>query len=90
MILRLILIFFLFCNSSFARIIEEIIKVPVSVTNSIYSNNPKFEQEITVTIWRDDSIKNLPICFSVTVERELTRKEQVLVGLAKEKIQNIL
>ena len=60
MILRLILIFFLFCNSSFARIIEEIIKVPVSVTNSIYANNPKFEQEITVTIWRDDSIKKSP------------------------------
>ena len=60
MILRLILIFFLFSNSSFARIIEEIIKVPVSVTNSIYANNPKFEQEITVTIWRDDSIKKSP------------------------------
>ena len=50
MILKLILIPFLFCNSSFARIIEEIIKVPVSVTNSTYTNNPKFEQEITVTI----------------------------------------
>jgi dienelactone hydrolase len=60
MILRLILIFFLFCNSSFARIIEEIIKVPVSVSNSIYANNSKFEQEITVTIWRDDSIKKSP------------------------------
>jgi dienelactone hydrolase len=60
MILRLILIFFLFCNASFARIIEEIIKVPVSATNSIYANNPKFEQEITVTIWRDDSIKKAP------------------------------
>ena len=60
MIYRLILIFFLFCNSSFARIIEEIIKVPVSVTNSIYANNPKFEQEITVTIWRDDTIKKSP------------------------------
>jgi dienelactone hydrolase len=60
MILRLILIFFLFCNSSFAKIIEEIIKVPVSVTNSIYANNPKFEQEIIVTIWRDDSIKKSP------------------------------
>jgi dienelactone hydrolase len=32
----------------------------VSVTNSIYANNPKFEQEITVTIWRDDSIKKSP------------------------------
>ena len=60
MILKLILILFLFCNSSFARIIEEIIKVPVSATNSIYANNPKFEQEITVTIWRDDSIKKAP------------------------------
>ena len=60
MILRLILIFFLFCNSSFARIIEEIIKVPVSVTNSLYASNSKFEQEITVTIWRDDSIKKSP------------------------------
>ena len=57
MFLKLILILFLFCNSSFARIIEEIIKVPVSVTNSIYANNPKFEQEITITIWRDDTIK---------------------------------
>jgi dienelactone hydrolase len=60
MILRLILISFLLCNSSFARIVEEIIKVPVSVTNTIYANNPKFEQEITVTIWRDDSIKKSP------------------------------
>jgi dienelactone hydrolase len=60
MILRLILIFFLFCNSSFARIIEEIIEVPVSVSNSNFSNNPKFEQKITVTIWRDDSVKKSP------------------------------
>ena len=60
MILKFVLILFLFCNSSFARIIEEIIKVPVSVTNSTYVNNPKFEQEITVTIWRDDAIKKAP------------------------------
>jgi dienelactone hydrolase len=60
MILRLILIFFLFCNSSFARIIEEIIEVPVSVSNSNFTNNPKFEQKITVTIWRDDAIKKTP------------------------------
>jgi len=60
MILRLILIFFLFCNSSFARIIEEIIEVPVSVSNSNFTNNPKFEQKITVTIWRDDAIKKAP------------------------------
>jgi dienelactone hydrolase len=60
MILRLILIFFLLCNSSFARIIEEIIEVPVSVSNSNFTNNPKFEQKITVTIWRDDSIKKSP------------------------------
>ncbi len=60
MILRLILIFFLFCNSSFAKIIEEIIEVPVSVSNSNFANNPKFEQKITVTIWRDDSIKKSP------------------------------
>jgi dienelactone hydrolase len=59
-ILKFVLILFLFCNSSFARIIEEIIKVPVSVTNSIYANKPKFEQEIIVTIWRDDSIKKSP------------------------------
>jgi len=58
--LKLILILFLFCNSSFARIIEEIIEVPVSVSNSNFSNNPKFEQKITVTIWRDDSVKKLP------------------------------
>jgi len=60
MILRLILIFSLFCNISFARIIEEIIEVPVSVSNSNYANNPKFEQKITVTIWRDDSVKKSP------------------------------
>ena len=60
MILRLILIFFLLCNSSFAKIIEEIIEVPVSVSNSNFTNNPKFEQKITVTIWRDDSIKKAP------------------------------
>ena len=60
MILRLILIFFLFCNSSFAKIIEEIIEVPVSVSNSNFTNNPKFEQKITVTIWRDDAIKKAP------------------------------
>ena len=60
MILRLILIFSLFCNISFARIIEEIIEVPVSVSNSNFTNNPKFEQKITVTIWRDDAIKKAP------------------------------
>ena len=60
MFFKLILILFLFCNSSFARIIEEIIEVPVSVSNSNFSNNPKFEQKITVTIWRDDSVKKLP------------------------------
>ena len=60
MFLKLILILFLFCNSSFAKIIEEIIKVPVSVSNGNFANNPKFEQEITVTIWRDDAIKKAP------------------------------
>jgi dienelactone hydrolase len=60
MILRLILIFSLFCNISFARIIEEIIEVPVSVSNSNFTNNPKIEQKITVTIWRDDSVKKSP------------------------------
>jgi dienelactone hydrolase len=59
-ILKLILILFLFCNSSFAKIIEEIIEVPVSVSNSNFTNNPKFEQKITVTIWRDDAIKKAP------------------------------
>jgi len=84
MILRLILIFFLFCNSSFARIIEEIIKVPVSVTNSIYSNNPKFEQEITVTIWRDDSIKKSPyLLFSHG--RAGTDQERVSFGRSSER-----
>ena len=61
MFLKLILILFLFCNSSFARIIEEIIEVPVSVSNSNFTNNPKFEQKITVTIWRDDAIKKIII-----------------------------
>ena len=60
MFLKLILILFLFCNSSFARIIEEIIEVPVSGSNSNFTNNPKFEQKITVTIWRDDVIKKAP------------------------------
>ena len=60
MFLKLILILFLFCNSSFAKIIEEIIEVPVSVSNSNFTNNPKFEQKITVTIWRDDSVKKSP------------------------------
>ena len=60
MFLKLILILFLFCNSSFARIIEKIIEVPVSVSNSNFTNNPKFEQKITVTIWRDDAIKKAP------------------------------
>ena len=60
MFLKLILILLLFCNSSFARIIEEIIEVPVSVSNSNFTNNPKFEQKITVTIWRDDAIKKAP------------------------------
>ena len=60
MFLKLILILFLFCNSSFARIIEEIIEVPVSVSNSNFTNSPKFEQKITVTIWRDDAIKKAP------------------------------
>ena len=60
MFFKLILILFLFCNSSFARIIEEIIEVPVSVSNSNFTNNPKFEQKITVTIWRDDAIKKAP------------------------------
>ena len=60
MFLKLTLILFLFCNSSFARIIEEIIEVPVSVSNSNFTNNPKFEQKITVTIWRDDAIKKAP------------------------------
>jgi dienelactone hydrolase len=84
MILRLILIFFLFCNSSFARIIEEIIKVPVSVTNSIYANNPKFEQEITVTIWRDDSIKKSPyLLFSHG--RAGTDQERVSFGRSSER-----
>jgi len=58
--LKLILILLLFCNFSFARIIEEIIEVPVSVSNSNFTNNPKFEQKITVTIWRDDAIKKAP------------------------------
>ena len=84
MILRLILIFFLFCNSSFAKIIEEIIKVPVSVTNSIYANNPKFEQEITVTIWRDDSIKKSPyLLFSHG--RAGTDQERVSFGRSSER-----
>ena len=60
MFLKLILILFLYCNSSFAKIIEEIIEVPVSVSNSNFINNPKFEQKITVTIWRDDSVKKSP------------------------------
>ena len=60
MFLKFILVFFLLCNFSFAKIIEEIIEVPVTVSNSNFTNNPKFEQKITVTIWRDDAIKKAP------------------------------
>ena len=84
MILRLILIFFLFCNSSFARIIEEIIEVPVSVSNSNFTNNPKFEQKITVTIWRDDAIKKAPyLLFSHG--RAGTDQERAKFGRSSEK-----
>jgi dienelactone hydrolase len=84
MILRLILIFFLFCNSSFARIIEEIIEVPVSVSNSNFTNSPKFEQKITVTIWRDDAIKKAPyLLFSHG--RAGTDQERAKFGRSSEK-----
>jgi dienelactone hydrolase len=82
--LKLILILFLFCNSSFARIIEEIIEVPVSVSNSNFTNNPKFEQKITVTIWRDDAIKKAPyLLFSHG--RAGTDQERGKFGRASEK-----
>jgi dienelactone hydrolase len=82
--LKLILILFLFCNSSFARIIEEIIEVPVSVSNSNFTNNPKFEQKITVTIWRDDAIKKAPyLLFSHG--RAGTEQEREKFGRSSEK-----
>jgi dienelactone hydrolase len=82
--LKLILILFLFCNSSFARIIEEIIEVPVSVSNSNFTNNPKFEQKITVTIWRDDAIKKAPyLLFSHG--RASTDQERGKFGRSSEK-----
>ena len=84
MFLKLILILFLFCNSSFARIIEEIIEVPVSVSNSNFTNNPKFEQKITVTIWRDDAIKKAPyLLFSHG--RAGTEQEREKFGRSSEK-----
>ena len=84
MFLKLILILFLFCNSSFARIIEEIIEVPVSVSNSNFTNNPKFEQKITVTIWRDDAIKKAPyLLFSHG--RASTDQERGKFGRSSEK-----
>ena len=84
MFLKLILILFLFCNSSFAKIIEEIIEVPVSVSNSNFTNNPKFEQKITVTIWRDDSIKKAPyLLFSHG--RASTDQERGKFGRSSEK-----
>ncbi len=84
MILRLILIFFLLCNSSFARIIEEIIEVPVSASNSNFTNSPKFEQKITVTIWRDDAIKKAPyLLFSHG--RAGTDQERAKFGRSSEK-----
>jgi dienelactone hydrolase len=56
----------------------------VSVTNSIYANNPKFEQEITVTIWRDDSIKKSPyLLFSHG--RAGTDQERVSFGRSSER-----
>ena len=84
MFLKLILILFLFCNSSFARIIEEIIEVPVSVSNSNFTNSPKFEQKITVTIWRDDAIKKAPyLLFSHG--RAGTDQERAKFGRSSEK-----
>jgi dienelactone hydrolase len=84
MILKLILIFFLFCNISFARIIEEVIKVPVSVSNSNSTNNQKFEQKITVTIWRDDSLKKTPYLL-FNHGRPGTNKERISFGRSSEK-----
>jgi dienelactone hydrolase len=84
MTLKLILIFCLFCNISFARIIEEIIEVPVSVSNNNFINNSKFEQKIKVTIWRDDAVKKAPyLLFSHG--RAGTDQERANFGRSSEK-----
>jgi hypothetical protein len=49
-IIKTSIVFILFCNISFARIVEEIIEFPVSVINNNFINSPKSEQKITVTI----------------------------------------
>jgi dienelactone hydrolase len=59
-IIKTIFILLILCNNSFARIVEEIIEVPVSVINNNFINSPKFEQKITVTIFRDDTKKSSP------------------------------
>ena len=59
-IIKTIFVLLIICNNSFARIVEEIIEVPVSVINNNFINSPKFEQKITVTIFRDDTKKSSP------------------------------
>jgi dienelactone hydrolase len=59
-IIKSIFVLLILCNNSFARIVEEIIEVPVSVINNNFINSPKFEQKITVTIFRDDTKKSSP------------------------------
>ena len=84
MILKIFLIFFLFCNICFAKIIEEVIEVPASVTNGNRDKNLKLEQKIIVTIWREDSIKKAPyLLFSHG--RPGTGKERVSFGRYSEK-----
>ena len=63
MFLRICLFLFLICNASIAKIVEEVIEVPVSVVNNNFINGSKFEQKITVTIWRDDAFKKMPYIF---------------------------
>ena len=87
MILKIFLIFFLFCNICFAKIIEEVIEVPASVTNGNRDKNLKLEQKIIVTIWREDSIKKAPyLLFSHG--RPGTGKERVSFGRYSEKINS--
>ena len=63
MLKKIILIIFIsinFISSSFAKIVEEVKKVPVTVTNA---NGVSDSREIVVTVWREDSRVKSPYLF---------------------------
>ena len=60
---KIILIIFIsinFISISFAKIVEEVKKVPVTVTNA---NGVSDSREIVVTVWREDSRVKSPYLF---------------------------